>query len=213
MAPSRTESATPPPRDPYRTVAAPVRHEIDPVKGSRFLALAMPVSSSDDARAAIAACRVEEPDATHHCFGYRLREDGFLKSSDDGEPGGSAGRPILAQILGRELHDVLVVVTRWFGGTKLGVGGLVRAYGEAAAKALDRAEVVTVTPKRDLRVVYAYDETARVEGALRTLELEPASTSYTDRVEIVVEIPDREVDEVRDRLVELTSGRVRFPEA
>ncbi len=213
MSPSKPDPVSPPPRDPYRTLADVARHEIDPVKGSRFPAIAVPVSSQDDARAAIESRRAEFPDASHHCFAVALREDGFLKSSDDGEPGGSAGRPILAQILGRELVDVCVVVTRYFGGTKLGVGGLVRAYGEAAAKVLDVSEVVTVVPKRPIRIAYAYDDTVRVEGALRALELRPVDTSYTDTVQVVVEVPDREVAGVRERLVELTSDRVRFPES
>ena len=200
----------PTPRDPYLTIAASVRHEIERVKNSRFIGDARPVTSEDEARAAIEDIRAEMPDASHHCYAYTLRTPDHFKFSDDGEPGGSAGRPILARIQGLELFDVVVVVTRYFGGTKLGVGGLVRAYGEAAAKALTAAEIATITPKRSLGFAYAYDDTTMVEGALRTLEVEPVSTEYTDRVTSVLEVPDHDWTRVRETLLDLTAGRVTF---
>jgi uncharacterized YigZ family protein len=142
---------------PYRTIAEGLRHEPPKTKGSRHIATIAPVATTAAAEAVVARVRDEMPDATHHAFAWRLRAgDGpsglSFRSSDDGEPSGSAGRPILAQIDGRELTDVVVVVTRYFGGTKLGVGGLVRAYGGAAAEALDLAEIVEVVPEVTLRV-------------------------------------------------------------
>jgi uncharacterized YigZ family protein len=200
----------PPVRPPYRTIAGPVRYEIERVKGSRFLGEARPIANEQAAAAAIASIREAMPDATHHCFAWRLREGGLFKSSDDGEPGGSAGRPILAQIAGHELDDVLVVVTRYFGGVKLGVGGLVRAYGLAAAKVLEAAEGITVTPKRPLWIAYDYGDTTPVESALRALELAPVRTEYAEGVRALLEVPDADWERVRATLRDHTSGRVRF---
>ncbi len=200
----------PPPRDPYVTLEAPVTFEIERIKNSRFIGEARPVPDEDTAAEAIDAVRASMPDARHHCWAWRLQGPERFKSSDDGEPGGSAGRPILAQITGRELFDVVVVVTRYFGGTKLGVGGLMRAYGSAAAQVLDHGVVRTITPKRDLWIAYDYAETTLVESALRTLELEPAESRYEDRVTLRLAIPDGDWEAVRAGLSEHTQGRVRF---
>ena len=117
-----------------QTLAAPARHLLEARK-SRFLAQATHVASPERALAWLR--EVADPQATHNCWAYRI--GGAYRSSDDGEPGGSAGRPILAAIDGQGLDEVMVVVTRWYGGTKLGVGGLVRAYGGAAAECLRTA--------------------------------------------------------------------------
>ncbi|MCA9712397.1 MAG: YigZ family protein, partial [Myxococcales bacterium] len=118
------------------------RHEPAPIKGSRFLATLAPVHDRAQARAFVAEIEAEMPDATHHCWALRLARPSLERAVDAGEPSGSAGRPILAAMTGRDVVDACVVVTRYFGGTKLGVGGLVRAYGGAAAAVLDGAALV-----------------------------------------------------------------------
>ena len=121
----------------YRTIAAALSTEIEPIKKSRFVADAAPVSSPEEALRFIESIQAQTPDAGHHCYGWRLQAgDAGWRVSDDGEPGGTAGMPILARIDGQDLCGVVVVVTRWFGGTKLGKGGLIRAYGAAAAAVL-----------------------------------------------------------------------------
>ncbi|MBT3222948.1 MAG: YigZ family protein, partial [Proteobacteria bacterium] len=142
--PSRTSLAWKLTMATFRTITATIRFRPEPIKGSRFIATATPVASSDEAQRVIADITSEMPDATHHCWGWSLHDPERSRSSDDGEPGGSAGRPILAQIQGHKLTNIVVVVTRYFGGTKLGVGGLIRAYGGAAGMVLDRACVVEV---------------------------------------------------------------------
>ncbi|NND45167.1 MAG: YigZ family protein [Xanthomonadales bacterium] len=123
------------------------------IRKSRFVAHAAPVSNEAETLAFYE--RVADPGANHNCWAWKL--DHLYRSNDDGEPSGSAGRPILAAIEGRELQQVMVVVTRWFGGIKLGIGGLVRAYGGCAAKCLDRGELITSVPRQDyeLRVDFA----------------------------------------------------------
>ena len=117
-----------------------VREEV--IKGSSFLALVTRVKGVDDALTKLAEVRMLHPDATHNCWAYRIGAE--LRSSDDGEPGGTAGRPMLEVLQKRDLDFVLAVVTRYYGGTKLGAGGLVRAYSGSLAKALDEAGVLEV---------------------------------------------------------------------
>jgi len=200
----------PKPRPPYQTIAAPLRYEIDPIKGSRFITELQPVTDADAALTLVSEIRNEFPDATHHCWAFRLREPESSRSSDDGEPGGSAGRPILAQLAGRELYDLVAVVVRYFGGTKLGVGGLMRAYGGATAKTLDRAELKTVTPRRPLLLAHSYDDTAAIASALASLKLRPTNSDYGARVELRLEVPDADWERVRDELRNHTAGRVLF---
>lgn len=145
------------------TLPTAIRHEGEPVKGSRFIVTARTVADEDDARSLLAEVRAEMPDAGHHCSAWRLARPAIDRASDDGEPGGSAGRPILAQLTGRDLVDAAVIVTRYWGGTKLGIGGLVRAYGGAAGEALD---TVTLVPWQELITVtftHSHASSARIE--------------------------------------------------
>ena len=191
-----------------RTLAEPFRFQPAPIKGSRFIATAAPVASMDEALACVEAVRAEMADARHHCWACRLA-DGSHRSSDDGEPGGSAGRPILAMIDGHDLVDVVVVVTRYFGGVKLGVGGLIRAYGGAAGQALDRAPVVERELTETLIVVHAYDDTQAVATVLAAEGLTPRDTDYGAEVRLVLDVPVERREAVVDALRDRTSGRVR----
>lgn len=149
------------------TVAKPVRAEIE-VTRSRFLADVVPVADIDAAAAAVAAARREFHDARHHCSAWVLEPDGRLtRSNDDGEPSGTAGAPMLAVLQGAALTDVVAVVTRYFGGTLLGAGGLVRAYGDAVTAALAQASRVARRPVTLVEVQAPHAEAGRVEHHLR----------------------------------------------
>ncbi|MCQ2139116.1 MAG: YigZ family protein [Bacteroidales bacterium] len=125
--------------------------------GSRFMAFAYPVESEEEVKLHVDAIKKEYHDARHHCFAYRLGLDGArFRASDDGEPSGSAGRPILGQIDSAGLSDILVVVVRYFGGIKLGVPGLIRAYKTATADAIQNAQVVEKIAGRDWRISFPY---------------------------------------------------------
>jgi len=195
--------------DEYTTVASRFRGEVERIKGSRFLADVAPVVTPEEAEAFLAEVRAELDDATHHCWAYRLgcRSPRF-RSSDDGEPGGSAGRPILQQLEGHELSDAVVVVTRWFGGTKLGVGGLMRAYGGAAGHALDRVERRVVVIRRELSITYPYECSGAVEGLLAAHRLTPTASEYTEHVRQELAIPVRELEAFLGELRDRCSGRV-----
>lgn len=158
----------------------------------------------------LAACERKHFDATHNCSAWRIH-DGPWRANDAGEPSGSAGAPILAAIDGAELQDVVVVVTRYYGGTKLGVGGLVRAYGEAAALALDAAPLRLAVPALRLILRYPYDLTSAVMRALEragATELEHGYAAGGTAGELTCTVPATAVGELRETLLEQTGGAV-----
>lgn len=197
----------------YRTVRAAATAEIDKVKGSRFLGAVWPAGDPAAAQERLAARRAEHRDATHHCWAWRFGRDPEARRwSDDGEPSGTAGKPILQAIDGRELTDVLLVVTRYYGGTKLGTGGLLRAYADAAAAVLAAAEIVTLAITRRLAVRFDYELTGPVMAQLAAFRLDPASTLYEAQATLLVEVPEEELEALRRGLTNATTGRVLFPE-
>lgn len=142
--------------DTYLTIAAP-SEAASRERSSKFLAYAYPVQSEEQIRILLDALRRKYYDATHHCYAWRLGPAGAaFRANDDGEPSGTAGKPILGQLLSHDLTDCLVVVVRYFGGTKLGVAGLIAAYREAAAEAIGAAEVVERTVDRAVTVDFPY---------------------------------------------------------
>jgi uncharacterized YigZ family protein len=151
----------------YRTLAEPARGEVE-VRRSRFVCDVAPASTEQDARAFVERVRASSRGARHHCTAFVLGPGATTeRSNDDGEPSGTAGAPMLEVLRGRGLTDVVAVVTRWFGGTLLGTGGLIRAYGEAVALALDAARVVTMEQQVAVAVDVGHADGPRVEHALR----------------------------------------------
>jgi uncharacterized YigZ family protein len=175
------------------------------VKRSRFLCRVERVSSEEAARAVVDAARKERWDARHHCSAFVLGPDGRLaRSSDDGEPAGTAGAPMLEVLRGAEVSDVVAVVSRWFGGVLLGAGGLVRAYGDTVRAALE----VAGTRQRRLRAVLAvtvpHGEVGRLENDLRTRGLDVRSVEYAEAATVVLAVdPGLAVGPL---LAELTGG-------
>ena len=142
--------------DSYRTVAATAEAACRE-RSSKFLSWIYPVRSEEEIRERLDALRKKYYDATHHCYAWRLGPHGeAFRSNDDGEPSGTAGRPILGQLLSNDITDCLVVVVRYFGGTKLGVPGLIAAYKESAAEAIAAAEIVERTVDRTVKADFPY---------------------------------------------------------
>ena len=187
------------------TLAAPTAHELV-VKHSRFLARAAPVEDTDAATAFIASGSV--PDATHNCGAWRIGSG--YRSSDDGEPAGTAGRPILAAIDGQGLDGVVVVVTRWYGGIKLGAGGLVRAYGGTAAECLRTAERRDVVELADVEVECPFADIAAVHGALSAFDAEKLSEDFrADGVRFRLRLPAIHLAALAEHLRDATRDRAR----
>lgn len=197
----------------YTTIARPFRHEPDKIKGSRFICDLTPVTDEAAAEAAVASARAEFPDACHHCYAWILDPEGKLtRSADDGEPGSSAGPPILRQLEGHGVTGIVAVVSRYFGGTKLGVGGLMRAYGGAAGEAIDRAELVRVRVKKTLGIDYPYEVSGPVEGLLAAVEAHVDHADYGAAVSARITLPLDRLDEFRTELIERTAGRASLTE-
>lgn len=195
-----------------QTVLQSLRYEGDPVKGSRFIVDVAPVSDETDAKALVAAAASEFADASHHCSAWRLVSPMIERASDDGEPGGSAGRPILAQIAGRDLVDVAVVVTRYFGGTKLGVGGLVRAYGGAAGEALGLARCTPWVAFTEVVFEHDYSLTDAVDRAVTLVEGTTLKRTFAAAVHQHVRLPRHELTRFSEALADVTAGDVTITE-
>lgn len=188
------------------TLAAAAAHTLE-IKHSRFLARAAPVDSADAAMAWLAD--IADADATHNCWAYRIGND--YRSSDDGEPAGTAGRPILAAIDGQGYDQVAVVVTRWFGGIKLGAGGLVRAYGGAAAECLRTAQRQPLIQMHSLHLHADFEDIGVVHTALADFDASKLEEDFAaDGVHLQVSLPTDRVQALRTHLRDATRGRARI---
>ena len=190
---------------PLETLASPWRHEED-IRKSRFLAQAAPVGSAAEAIAFVEAAG--DATATHNCWAYRIGD--AYRFNDDGEPGGTAGRPMLQAIDGQGCDRVVVVVTRWYGGIKLGAGGLARAYGGTAAECLRLAPRVAIVAMGRLFMHCDFADialfTARIREMDGTIEQE---TFVADGAELTVLAPVDRLDAIAARLVDLSRGRIQ----
>lgn len=191
---------------PFKSITARARQEVK-VRGSRFIGTAIPVSDRDQIDHELAALRKEFWDATHNCYAWRLAPDGLqYRFSDDGEPAGSAGKPILFVMQQRELLNTLVVVTRYFGGVKLGVGGLVRAYGDAAAEALNTTETIITYPSRDFRVFTPYEDMKAIRPLVERYALK-FEEEFLDVVAYTATIRTDQAEEFQALVTDASQGR------
>lgn len=157
--------------DTYKSISS-VSEGLYKDNGSRFIAIAYPVESESEVRGIVSSLRKEYHDARHHCYAYRIGLDGSeCRSSDDGEPSGSAGRPILGQIDSAGLSDVLVVVVRYFGGIKLGIPGLIRAYKSSTADALSKAVVIEKIAGDWYELGFGYSQMPQVMKLVKDMDL------------------------------------------
>jgi len=178
------------------------------VEGSRFLAEGAPVADREEAEARVRAVRNREHKARHHCSAYRVGVEGDVFGyDDDGEPSGTAGRPLLRQIDARDLTNTLVVVTRSFGGTELGTGGLARAYGDAADAALAKASIVERVVRTPVRVQFDYDDTSPARSVLRRFDATLEEESYSEVTEWTVGVRTSEVDAFLEAFTDALSAR------
>ncbi len=199
--------------DSYRTIAAPVQAKLTRKK-SRFVALLYPVSSEEGVKEILDRLRREYHDATHRCYAYRVRtKHGTVARADDaGEPAGSAGPPILQALEGADLYDVLAVVVRYFGGVKLGIGGLIRAYGDATREAIAQARVVEQVERARLVVRFPPAWTSKVMGLIHRFAAEVDGIDYTDTATVALSLRRSVVPEFTARLADITGGRGQVKE-
>ena len=191
----------------YRTVSAFAEDEFTEKK-SRFIGHIAPVQSEDEAIAFINEMRAKYRDATHNVYAYSLREGQIRRASDDGEPQGTGGVPVLNVINGAELTDVCCVVTRYFGGTLLGVGGLVRAYSEGAKIAVQAAKIKIMAQSADFLLGCGYDFFGKLEYYLNEHGVLVLSTQFGEDVSTAVRIRKEEIPAFEHGITELSSGKL-----
>lgn len=188
------------------TLATKARWEVE-VRKSRFLAQAAPITVPDDAMTFLA--EVSDPGATHNCWAWRIGQN--YRFSDDGEPASTAGKPILAAIDGQGLDAVMVVVTRWFGGIKLGVGGLLRAYGGTAAECLRQAEQRVIVPKVLAHVRCGFEHLGSLHAALDVhAAIKTAEHYEADGIHLELELPEARFEALAITIRDATRGQARL---
>ena len=191
----------------YLTVARGATAEVED-RGSRFLCTMARVADEEEARALVTAMRREHTGARHHCSAFVLGPRGEVeRSSDDGEPAGTAGAPMLDVLRGAGLSDVAAVVTRWFGGTLLGAGGLVRAYGDAVRAVLAEAGTLRRSLLTELALDLDHADAGRVEGELRSRGASVLEVAHAARVRLLLAAGPDEVDRIADLVAAVTGGR------
>lgn len=172
--------------------------------GSKFISLAFPVSNTEEIHAIIKDIKKEHFNARHHCYAYRLGIDGAeWRAVDDGEPSSTAGKPILGQIISADLSDVLIVVVRYFGGVKLGVGGLIKAYKSAAADVLCNAQKVEKRVERIITLEFDFEQTNSVMKLIKEFSLTSIEQDLSDVCKIVTKIRLRDIDRFINELDKL----------
>ncbi len=186
--------------DTYRSIAAPARG-IYKELGSKFLAFAYPVETEEEIKNILAAVRKEYFDARHHCYAWRLGLTGEpFRMNDDGEPSSTAGRPIHGQLLSQGLSDVLVVVVRYFGGVKLGVPGLIRAYRTATQDALANAEIVEKVAGERFTVTFGYLQMNDVMKVLKDMGITPLKQDFDLDCRMEVRVRLSQIEDFRKQL-------------
>lgn len=200
--------------DTYLTIAAPAEG-LYKDKGSRFLAFAYPICSEADVKPLVDALKTKYYDARHHCYAWRLgtelSEGGVrFRANDDGEPAGTAGRPILGQILSRELTNLLVVVVRYFGGIKLGVPGLIAAYKGATLDALEAAEVTERTEDRTIVVEFPYLVMNQVMKVVKDMEPRVLGQEFDLACTLRVSVRMRDAESFARRVGDIEGVNVSF---
>lgn len=190
---------------PYKSVKQCSEAEYT-VNRSRFIGRCFPVESEEAALCLLGDIRKKHWDATHNCFAYRIGENAAARFSDDGEPGGTAGKPIMDVLTGRELTNVLCVVTRYFGGILLGAGGLVRAYSKSAADAVTKAGMVSYLPGTILDIPMDYSRYGALEGFIRA-NAEVRNVAFAQNVVVTVAVEDTNLLKFMKEVTERSDGR------
>jgi len=197
--------------DEYLTIRGLARSRIT-VKGSIFIATALPVNSEEDATDRIQRISLEFQDATHNCFAYRIKvaSGESYKFSDAGEPRGTAGKPILSAIEAEKLYNVLVVVSRYFGGTKLGTGGLYRAYRQSAHSVIQKAKKVTEWLTTEIDISYPLNASGRINQILAKYDIRVKERGFEKEAMAKIVVRRGILEEIKRAFLEATHGQVRF---
>ena len=193
--------------DQYLTLNATIQSVETTVKGSKFICRAAPVEDRSEAEKQYQDIKKRYHDASHNCYAYRI-DDKEFRYSDDGEPSGTAGRPILKALEMNKIYKTLIVVTRYFGGVKLGTGGLSRAYGDIALLALEEAEIVTRTTYITTALQTTYENQQFVNKFIIKFEGTVIHTDYTDKINITIKIPRSKFEKFQNEVKQLIQREI-----
>lgn len=194
----------------YYTVKGYGEHEIE-IQKSRFIAYIQRAETEEEAQEFIQKIKKQNWNANHNCSAYMIGEnDQIQKANDDGEPSGTAGVPILEVLKKKHLKDTVVVITRYFGGIKLGAGGLIRAYGKSTSEGLAATGIVERKLMRIMHTTIDYTLLGKVENELRTSSYQLKKIHYLDRVEIEAYVKEAEAESFKDWMVEMTNGQAKI---
>jgi len=197
-------------QSPMITIAAPAMAELTEKK-SRFIGQAFPITDEAEASAQLAAIRAAHKTARHHVYAWVIGgHNEFMRSSDDGEPAGTAGRPLLAAIKTAGLQGVLLVVTRYFGGILLGAGGLTRAYAKTAQLTLDAARKIRKTPAARYAMLVDYADLSKAEGLLAQKNIPVEDKVFAEQVCLICALPPALLPDLEAALADLSDGRVQL---
>ena len=197
---------------PYKTLLKAASEEFI-VNKSRFIGHGAPCETEEEALAFLGRMREQYKDANHNCYAYIIGANmGVMRYNDDGEPGGTAGMPIIEVMKARGVTNCAVVVTRYFGGTLLGTGGLIRAYGGAAKDAVENAGISEKMKGIMAETVVEYTDLGKLEYLLRENQVTTLDTGYTDKVELTLLIPAKDESRIRELLTEESGGRITLGE-
>ncbi|MBC2065519.1 YigZ family protein [Listeria welshimeri] len=197
----------------YLTIQSDGKHEII-IEKSRFICHIMRVTTESEAQTFIQTIKKEHRDATHNCSAYIIGEnDQFQKAHDDGEPSGTAGVPMLEVLKKKKLKNIAVVVTRYFGGTKLGAGGLVRAYGSAVSETIQTIGIVECTLATIIKCSFAYSLVGKIENALEQKNYQINDKEFTDKVVFYVFVDNDDIPHFRKWITEMANGQLELTES
>lgn len=207
----------------YKTIDEHYEHEISKIKWSRFIGNIFHIENKQDAEIHLQKMKEKYRDATHNCYAYsygtnvnfdlfgnlEITADSF-KHSDEGEPSNTAGKPILAQIQWHKLHNVLIVVTRYFGGTMLGVGGLIQAYGETAKQVIEHANIIETEILKTVEITYHFDLMPIVRNLIHKYDAKVVEEKYEEQVTMNIEINSGYIEKFKEELFENSKGQIKI---
>ena len=195
----------------FQTIKFPVENILLKEKGSKFIGFVFPVNNVKELKNALEKIREEHPKATHHCYAFRLGMNGEnYRANDDGEPSGSAGLPIYNQLLANNLTNILLIVVRYYGGTKLGVSGLVKTYKESAKLTLDEAEIITKELESDLEIEFDFHQQNIIFTLLNKFDGKIQDFLTDEKCKIIAKIKTSQKENISEQLSEMQNISFKF---
>ena len=198
----------------YKTIKENSQYEIDKIKGSRFIGALIKVSTRDEAESELDLIRKKNYNATHNCFAYIVgtESDQVSRFGDDGEMSGTAGKPMMLVMESNEVTNVLLIVTRYYGGTKLGTGGLIKAYANSAKETLAHSKIIDVEIKENVEFSYIYDNTSMVMNLINRYEADIVEEKYGENANMSIKINKGFKQEFIDEMFDKSNGKIKVKE-